>query len=103
MESALTSQGIYSWEIVKRQNPAANFPSDFDIIRLKGSSCELGVAALRSHFAVKRVSPQRQVFRKLKFVNETEAPVDAKGEFELPRFTGRSSLSLVLSLVILDA
>ena len=87
----MISCGIFSWKIIKRNNVAANFPSDFDVVQLWDTSHDIGINALNSHPIIKRVTPQRQVFRNLKYINETLH----KGEFELPRFTGRSSLSLV--------
>ena len=91
ISEALTAGGIFSWKIIKRNNVAANFPSDFDVVQLWGTSHDIGINALNSHPIIKRVTPQRKVFRNLKYINETLP----KGEFELPRFTGWSSLSLV--------
>jgi len=54
------------------------------------SEIQQNLEALLSHSSIKRVTPQRQVFRTLKYVNDTE---DISREF--PRFTGRSSLALV--------
>ena len=85
-----TSSG---WRIVDRKNLAADYPSDFDVLRfnLQEELEKDSLAALRRSPLIKRVTPQRQVFRSLKYLNET-AEYDLK---EFPRFTGRSSLALV--------
>ena len=77
---------------MERNNPAARFPSDFDVVQLSESLSKDSIEALHSHPAIKRVTPQHQVFRNLKYINETEHLL---GENPLPRFSGRSSLSLV--------
>ena len=81
---------VSGWSIVQRNNPAADYPSDFDLVSIPEPFENAGLEALRKHPLVKRVTPQRQVFRTLKYVNETHD--DFK---EFPRFTGRSSLALV--------
>jgi len=37
VEAALLSSGILSWNIIPRNNPASNYPSDFSLILV--SSC----------------------------------------------------------------
>ncbi|KAK4019943.1 hypothetical protein OUZ56_001941 [Daphnia magna] len=78
------------WKIVDRNNLAADYPSDFDLIRIPEQIENDGLSALRNHPLIKRVTPQRQVFRTLKYTNESYS--DESKEFR--RFTGRSSLSL---------
>lgn len=93
VNAALKTSGIANknWQIIERQNLAADYPSDFDVIRVE-RSCEKDILdALENHPYVKRVTPQHQVFRTLKYVNDS---IEELKEF--PRFTGRSSLSLVL-------
>lgn len=82
------------WKIVDRNNLAADYPSDFDLIRIPEQIENDGLSALRNHPLIKRVTPQRQVFRTLKYTNESYS--DESKEFR--RFTGRSSLSLVCKL-----
>jgi len=84
-------QRISGWSILKRKNLASDYPSDFDLVQIPNHIEEASIAALLSHSSIKRVSPQQRVFRSLKYVNETEP--DRPGDVELPRFTGRSSLS----------
>lgn len=57
-----------------RQNPAKDYPSDFDLILLEEPDDEIeskghtAVAALRSHPSIRSVTPQRMVHRTLKYV-----------------------------------
>lgn len=90
----LNDFGSTNWKIMKRKNAASEYPSDFDLVKLSQSIQVKGVDALRNHHDIKQVTPQRQVFRTLKYTNESYS--DEFKEFR--RFTGRSSLSLVLSL-----
>lgn len=89
--TALSSCLSSGWKIIERQNLASVYPSDFDIIKIPESAKDVGLVALRQHPSIKRVTPQRQVFRSLKYTNESYQD-DFK---EFRRFTGRSSLSLV--------
>jgi len=91
-------QRISGWSILKRKNLASDYPSDFDLIQIPNHIEEASIAALLSHSSIKRVSPQHKVFRTLKYINETEP--ERPVETELPRFTGRSSLSSVISQFI---
>ncbi|XP_032231791.2 membrane-bound transcription factor site-1 protease-like isoform X2 [Nematostella vectensis] len=67
--SALGSCGVQEWRIIKRDNPAADYPSDFSLLRIVDHS-QLGVEALLTHPMVKRVAPQRRVQRFLRSVQE---------------------------------
>lgn len=51
-----------------RQNPASDYPSDFDVILLEECANNNGMVALRSHPSVKSITPQRMVHRSLKYV-----------------------------------
>ena len=90
--TALNSFGAPSWKIIERHNLAAEYPSDFDLVRIPQHIEDNGLVALRNHPFIKRVTPQRKVFRALKYVNDSYSD-DFK---EFRRFTGRSSLSLVI-------
>ena len=91
--AALNPFSSTGWKIVDRQNLAADYPSDFDLLRIPRQIEDDGLSALRNHPHIKRVTPQRQVFRTLKYINESNS--DEFKEFR--RFTGRSSLSLVFA------
>ena len=93
--AALNPFSSSGWKIVERQNLAANYPSDFDLLRIPTQIEDDGLSALRKHPLIKQVTPQRQVFRTLKYINESYS--DEFKEFR--RFTGRSSLSLVIHLI----
>lgn len=73
IEAALNNSGVQSWKILARDNPASDFPSDFDVVILEETDQLNGLDALTDHPAIKRVTPQRIVHRTLKFVNITES------------------------------
>lgn len=57
---------IENWRIVPRNNPASEYPSDFEVIQIDENQKD-GVQALENHPNIKQVTPQRKVFRSLKF------------------------------------
>ncbi|XP_050396545.1 membrane-bound transcription factor site-1 protease [Patella vulgata] len=71
--AALHEIGSTSWSIVPRNNPAKEFPSDFDVVKFKGNT-DTGLDALKDHPLVKGVTPHKKVTRTLKYtrVNEGE-------------------------------
>ncbi|KAI8430788.1 hypothetical protein MSG28_000950 [Choristoneura fumiferana] len=60
---------VHNWTIVPRNNPAKEYPSDFDVILLEEGG-RRALDALRDHPAVRRVTAQRQVQRTIKYVRE---------------------------------
>ncbi|CAH2224674.1 jg1061, partial [Pararge aegeria aegeria] len=62
---------VSNWTIVRRNNPAKEYPSDFDVIAFGEGSVD-AITALRDHPAVRRVTAQRQVQRTIKYVREDE-------------------------------
>lgn len=58
------STAVDDWQVVKRQNPASEYPSDFDVVMIN----ENAIDALRSHAAIKSITPQRMVQRTLKYI-----------------------------------
>lgn len=71
---------ILNWTILDRQNPASDYPSDFDLIELQESEPLAGVNALKAHPLVRSVTPQRMVQRTLKYVPLTKQDDDAEAE-----------------------
>lgn len=69
INSALNSSGISKWKILSRENPASDYPSDFDVVILEDTDKLTGLNALSDHPSVKRVTSQRMVLRTLKFIN----------------------------------
>ncbi|XP_010771213.1 membrane-bound transcription factor site-1 protease-like, partial [Notothenia coriiceps] len=69
ISSALRNAGdrALEWHIVPRENPAADFPSDFELVHIRLASPS-SLLTLEDHPYIKRVTPQRKVFRKLKYV-----------------------------------
>ncbi|KAM7101422.1 membrane-bound transcription factor site-1 protease isoform X2 [Mycteria americana] len=66
ISSALKSSDIENWRIVPRNNPASDYPSDFEVIQINEKQRD-GVLTLEDHPNIKRVTPQRKVFRSLKY------------------------------------
>lgn len=60
---------ISNYTLVQRNNPAKEYPSDFDVIILEEGG-RRALDALRDHPAVRRVTAQKQVQRTIKYVNE---------------------------------
>lgn len=65
---------VHKWKILDRNNPASEFPSDFDVIILEEVDKGAGLELLVKHPSIKRVTQQRMVHRTLTFVNITEEP-----------------------------
>ncbi|XP_046428490.1 membrane-bound transcription factor site-1 protease isoform X2 [Neodiprion fabricii] len=70
--AALNSSGVSHWQILSRDNPASEYPSDFDVVLLEETDRRNGLSALSDHPLVRRVTPQRVVHRTLKYLNTTE-------------------------------
>lgn len=76
--AALNGSDVRNWRIVARNNPASDYPSDFDVVALEETeNSQDGLDALRHHPAVRRVTPQRMVHRSLHFENATEFEAEA--------------------------
>lgn len=60
-------EGALEWHIVPRENPASDFPSDFELVHIRQASPS-SLLTLEDHPYIKRVTPQRKVFRMLKYV-----------------------------------
>ncbi|XP_050738001.1 membrane-bound transcription factor site-1 protease-like [Eriocheir sinensis] len=72
IEAALNESNVVRWEVMPRNNPASDYPSDFDVVQIQEVHKNVGLDALKDHPAVKRVTAQRMVIRHLHFVNDTE-------------------------------
>ncbi|MPC27483.1 membrane-bound transcription factor site-1 protease-like [Portunus trituberculatus] len=72
IKAALNESNVVRWEVVPRNNPASDYPSDFDVVQIQEHHKNVGLDALKDHPAVKRVTAQRMVIRHLHFVNDTE-------------------------------
>ncbi|CAG2059071.1 unnamed protein product [Timema podura] len=70
--AALNGSGVDKWKILPRNNPASDFPSDFDVVMLEETERLNGLSALNKHPSIRRVTPQRLVQRTLKYINVTE-------------------------------
>lgn len=69
ISSALRGAGdkTLEWHIVPRENPASDFPSDFELVHIRQASSS-SLLSLEDHPYIKRVTPQRKVFRSLKYL-----------------------------------
>ncbi|XP_030780229.1 membrane-bound transcription factor site-1 protease isoform X2 [Rhinopithecus roxellana] len=66
ISSALKSSEVDNWRIIPRNNPSSDYPSDFEVIQIKEKQ-KAGLLTLEDHPNIKRVTPQRKVFRSLKY------------------------------------
>lgn len=98
--AALNGSGVEQWKILPRNNPASDFPSDFDVILLEETEKLNGLNALSDHPSIRRVTPQRVVHRSLKYINVTESRSDCIGSgcsysiWQSSRPLRRSSLAI---------
>ncbi|XP_050538541.1 membrane-bound transcription factor site-1 protease isoform X2 [Daktulosphaira vitifoliae] len=73
ISAALSLSGIQKWKILHRNNPASQYPSDFDVLYVNDCNLLNVLNSLNNHPMIKNVSPQRIVQRYLNhFDNETE-------------------------------
>lgn len=72
INAALNASGIQKWRILARENPASDYPSDFDVVIIEDQNVSPGIEALHEHPSIKRVTAQRMVLRTLKFINTDE-------------------------------
>lgn len=62
----------YEWSLVPRNNPAAQFPSDFDVVTIKSAIYpDDFISSIEKHPAIKSITPQRLISRTLHYFNET--------------------------------
>lgn len=72
ISSALRSAEALDWGIVLRENPASDFPSDFEVVQIRQAS-HSSLLTLEDHPYIKRVTPQRKVFRTLNYTPDCES------------------------------
>lgn len=75
LTAALHNAGVVSWKIIPRDNPANDYPSDFDVVKMNDGG-RLGMEGLQDHPLVRRVTPHKQVVRTLHFVPDPGLPKD---------------------------
>uniref|UniRef100_A0A674C8C0 Membrane-bound transcription factor site-1 protease n=1 Tax=Salmo trutta TaxID=8032 RepID=A0A674C8C0_SALTR len=73
ISSALKSSEALDWRIVPRKNPASDFPSDFEVVQIRQAS-HSSLLTLEDHPYIKRVTPQRKVFRTLNYTPDLPDP-----------------------------
>lgn len=97
INTALNASGIRKWKILERENPASDYPSDFDVVLLEDTDKFEGLNALNEHPAIKRVTAQRMVSRTLKFIRLGRTSLNSKNQFWQPpgRHTSRRLLRAI--------
>ncbi|XP_035919828.1 membrane-bound transcription factor site-1 protease [Anopheles stephensi] len=82
IQTALNGSKVQKWRILPRNNPAQDFPSDFDVLTLEEAVefADDGLALLRTHPSIKSISPQRMVHRALKYVPLRQSELDSANE-----------------------
>lgn len=68
ISSAMQNAKTVNWRIVRRENPASDYPSDFEVVQIR-QDARSSLLTLQDHPYIKRVTPQRKVFRTLKLLN----------------------------------
>ncbi|XP_050499570.1 membrane-bound transcription factor site-1 protease isoform X1 [Diabrotica virgifera virgifera] len=95
INTALNASGIKKWKILSRENPASEYPSDFDVLIIEDNDKLEGLNALNDHPAIKRVTAQRMVSRTLKispYVRIGRTNLNTKSQF---RHTNRRLLRAI--------
>ncbi|XP_045191862.2 membrane-bound transcription factor site-1 protease-like [Mercenaria mercenaria] len=77
LHAALHDSGVTSWMVVNRDNPAFDYPSDFDLVKLKDEQ-QAGIESLKHHPVIKAVTPHKKVTRSLKFIKDDSPGTDEK-------------------------
>ncbi|KAK9888441.1 hypothetical protein WA026_000689 [Henosepilachna vigintioctopunctata] len=102
INSALNMSGITKWKILERENPASDYPSDFDVVIIQETDQLAGLSALNEHPLIKRVTQQRMVIRTLKFIDNENLWKGRQGLTVKKQFwqaTGRHSNRRLLRVV----
>ncbi|KAL0168079.1 hypothetical protein M9458_036301, partial [Cirrhinus mrigala] len=68
ISSALRDVDAVNWRIVRRDNPASDYPSDFEVVEIR-QDARNSLLTLQDHPYIKRVTPQRMVLRSLKLTD----------------------------------
>ena len=68
-----TLRPFHNWALIPRSNPVQQFPSDFSLVQLGGTSVTVALQALSQHPYVKRVTPQKRLTRILTFSGQGQS------------------------------
>lgn len=79
--AALQPKSVH-FSIVQRQNPASDYPSDFDVVHVDPNCVQF----LNDHPLVRRVTPQRIVQRQLQYIDEHEHQQPTTRKPDWPEF-----------------
>lgn len=99
LQAALHNAGVTSWKVINRDNPAFNYPSDFDLIKLNDEH-DSALKALLHHPVIKTVTSHKKVTRSLKYTKEHDLEEDQNPNLSsdtvtfLTKNRNRKSLSL---------
>ncbi|XP_031630822.1 membrane-bound transcription factor site-1 protease isoform X2 [Contarinia nasturtii] len=68
IKNALNGSTALNWQVIKRQNPASEYPSDFDVVMIDENAPFTAIEKLRTYETIKSITPQRMVLRNLKYI-----------------------------------
>uniref|UniRef100_A0A8C2J0L2 Membrane-bound transcription factor site-1 protease n=1 Tax=Cyprinus carpio TaxID=7962 RepID=A0A8C2J0L2_CYPCA len=68
ISTALRDVDAVNWRIIRRDNPASDYPSDFEVVEIRQDT-RSSLLILQDHPYIKRVTPQRMVLRSLKLTD----------------------------------
>ncbi|XP_052230878.1 membrane-bound transcription factor site-1 protease-like [Dreissena polymorpha] len=93
LQSALHGVPARAWSVVERDNPAALYPSDFDLIQMTERTLP-DLSILKRHPAIRDVVPHRKVVRTLKYLHDEEDYKPYETLESMSKSRNRKSLSL---------
>ena len=99
IRAALNSSGIKNWKVLSRNNPASEFPSDFDVVLLEETDKQNGLDTLSDHPLVRRVTPQRLVRRTLKYDDTSEEDGDPEYKNFKRKINSYVSIAIIPNLI----
>eukprot|EP01113_Clastostelium_recurvatum_P000832 TRINITY_DN1036_c0_g1_i4.p1 TRINITY_DN1036_c0_g1~~TRINITY_DN1036_c0_g1_i4.p1 ORF type:complete len:1112 (-),score=310.28 TRINITY_DN1036_c0_g1_i4:46-3381(-) len=83
------STTLFPWTLVRRNNPAAQFPSDFAVITIRSKDERAVMKALQALPGVKHVMLDRQIINPLKSIEEAPAEHDMSRTLQDKHMQGR--------------
>ena len=99
--NAALRNGLFSeddFEIFQRDNPMAEYPSDFDVVLIDENKFKSAQDLLTDHPLIKSITPQRKVLRTLKFIETKRSPLTVRNS-KFWQATGRHSSRRLLRAV----
>lgn len=82
IKNALNGSSALNWQVIKRQNPASEYPSDFDVVMINENAPYTALEKLRIYKMIKSITPERMVYRNLKYIPIENNENDKQTNFE---------------------